>query len=387
MRWGSAAEAGFDGDALDAAFAVAGRRIGGREVPGGVLAVGRRGVGVVPRAFGWRLYEPEAEREPATADTLFDLASLTKVVATATGVWQLIEGGELALDDRLVEVLPPFAEAPEGETAGWRRDVLVRHLLTHTSGLPAGRDVGRVDGDRSARLAAVATTPLTSRPGERMVYSDLGFMLLGALIETISGSSLDSFCRERIFAPLGMVDTGYRPPDPGRTAATEWKQDAGRDGHEPGFVRGVVHDENARSLGGVSGHAGLFSTASDLGVFADALLSGGVGGAPGRPLRRILSAASVERMTLPLVIGEGSSRTLGWQGAGQSGAPYGDLWSARVYGHTGFTGTALWIDPERDVWVVLLTNAVHMGRAVGIPATYRLRTYVHNAVVAAASPR
>ncbi len=381
MRWGSAAEAGFDPERLERAFAVVAERTGGPQVPGAVAAVGRGGTGVGPRAFGWAVYAPEGERVAAAPDTLFDLASLTKVVGTATAVWLLIEDGRVSLGDRFADLLPAFAPVPGGEPAGWRREVTLRHLLTHTAGLPAGRALAQVPGGRAERLAATAATPLEARPGERCVYSDLGFILLGWLVEEISGETEDAFCRRRVFAPLGMVSTGWCPaPELAQSAAaTEWVQ---ADGHA-GYLRGRVHDENARSLAGLAGHAGLFAPAADMAVFADTLCAGGIGGAPGRPPERLLSAAAVRRFGTAVVIGEESSRTLGWQAPGRAGVLYGDLWTDRAFGHTGFTGTSLWIDPGQDVWMVLLTNAVHMGRAVGLPAMGRLRTYFHNAVMAA----
>lgn len=381
MRWGTAQEAGFRPEALERAFGVVAERSGGREVPAAVAAVGRGAVAVGPRAFGWAVFSPEDQRAPARPDTVFDLASLTKVVGTATAVWRLIEDGRLSLGDRLAEVLPVFAEAPEGEPDGWRRAVTVRHLLTHTAGLPAWRDLARVAGDRGARLRACAATPLEAQPDARCLYSDLGFILLGWLVEEIAAQSLDVFCRRACFLPLGMVDTGWCPADvvAVRAAATEWVASPSGAGH----LRGHVHDENARALFGLAGHAGLFSTCADLAVFASALLAEGSGQGPGRPPYRLLAPASVARMRARAVEGDDASRTYGWQGSGRRTGPYGDLWSQQAFGHTGFTGTSLWIDPVQDVWMVLLTNAVHMGRQVGLPAVGRLRTYFHNAVIAA----
>lgn len=381
MRWGSAQEAGFRPDALDRAFAVVAGRSGGREVPGAVAAVGRGAVAVGPRAFGWAVFAPEDARALARPDTVFDLASLTKVVGTATAIWRLIEDGRLSLGDRLADLLPAFAEAPQGEPAGWRRAVTVRHLLTHTSGLPAGRDLAQVVGDRVARLRACAGTALEARPDERCRYSDIGFILLGWLVEEIARESLDAFCRRECFLPLGMVDTGWCPGPAvaARAAATEWAASESASG----YLRGRVHDENARSLDGLAGHAGLFSTCADLAVFASALLAGGTGQGPGQPPYRLLARASVARLHERAVEGDEASRTYGWQGSGRRGGPYGDLWSGQAFGHTGFTGTSLWIDPAQDVWMILLSNAVHMGRRVGLPAMGPLRTYFHNAVIAA----
>lgn len=379
MRWGSPAEAGFSPAELERAFAVVAARAGTPEVPAAVAAVGRGGVGVGPRAWGWAQYAPEADRAPVHADTLFDLASLTKVVGTATATWLLIDAGRLSLGDRVADILPAFAPVPEGEAGGWRAGVTVGHLLSHTGGLAPWRDLSCVPGGRAERLAACAATPLEAPPGERAQYSDLGFILLGWLVEAVAGEALDALCHRRCFAPLGMTATSWCPGGSlaATAAATEWVEAAG------GHLRGRVHDGNARSLDGLAGHAGLFSTCADLAVFADTLRAGGRGAAPGREDFRLLSAASVARLRQRVSEGEESCRTYGWQGSGRRRGPYGDLWSQQAFGHTGFTGTSLWIDPERDLWIVLLTNAVHMGRTLGLPAMGPLRTYFHNAVIAA----
>ena len=381
MRWGQAAEAGFAPQRLEQAWEVLRQGAGTAAVPAAVAAVGRGGVAVGPRAFGWSVYDPPAERVAATVDTTFDLASLTKVVGTATATWRLIERGSLRLGLRLGDLLEAFSPSADGEAPDWRNRVTVRHLLTHTSGLPAGFDLRRIPGERAERLAAAMRVPLAAPPGQQMVYSDIGFILLAAAVEVAAGQPLDAFCRAEIFEPLGMRDTDWNPsPSAGaRAAATEWAEGPG----PAGYLRGVVHDENARALGGLAGHAGLFAPVADLAVFADMLRAGGVGGAAGAPPRRVLSAASVARMAAPAVLRENDCRTLGWQGAGRRGAPCGDLWTERVFGHTGFTGTCLWIDPGHDLWTVLLTNGVHMGRAIGLAAMPALRAGFHNAVIAA----
>ena len=382
LRWGTPPEAGFDPERLERAWGVLSRGVGGEAVPGAVAAIGRGGIGIGPRAFGWAVYAPVQAREAAVAGTVFDLASLTKVVGTATAVWTLIERGLLRLEDRVATLLPAFASTQPGEEAAWREAVTIRHLLTHTSGLPAGRNLPLIAGGPPDRLRAVAATALLAAPGERCTYSDLGFILLGAVVTAVAGRPLEAFCTAEVFAPLGMADTGWNPGPPlvARAAATEWAEGKWAPGGRAGHLRGHVHDENARALGGVGGHAGLFSTAGDLGVFADMLRDGGRGGEADR---RLLSRATVARLGEPVVVGEEDCRTLGWQGPGRLAAPCGDLWTRRAFGHTGFTGSSLWIDPGHDLWAVLLTNCVHMGRDVGLPAMPRLRTYFHNAVVAA----
>jgi CubicO group peptidase (beta-lactamase class C family) len=378
MRWTTALDAGFVPERLEWAWGVLERTAGTEAVPAAVAAVGRGAVAVGPRAFGWAVWDPADARAPARTDTVFDLASLTKVVGTATACWALVERGQLRLGEPVAALLPGFAEPAEGEPAAWRAAVTVRQLLTHTSGLPAHRDLRLVAGGRQERLAAVERTPLQSPPGEAVVYSDLGFILLGRVVEVAGGGTLDDVCRRLLFQPADMGETSWLPGPAlrARAAATEWVADRG-DG-QPGHLRGVVHDENARALGGVAGHAGLFSTATDLARFAAMLARGGLAGG-----RRLLAAATVAAMSRPVVLGDDDGRSLGWQTAGRRRAPYGDLWSPRAFGHTGFTGTSLWLDPDRDLWVVLLTNAVHMGRAVGLPAMPRLRACFHNAVVAA----
>lgn len=383
MRWGRAEDAGFAAERLAWAWAAIERAAGTERVPGAVAVVGRAGVAVGPRAFGFAVY-PEEAREPVRVDTPFDLASLTKVVGTATACWALVERGLLRLAEPVAALVPGFATPQSGEDPAWRRAVAVRHLLTHTAGLPAHRDLRPVPGGRSERLAAVSSTVLRAAPGEAVQYSDLGFILLGEIVAQVAGRPLDALCHDLIFEPLGMMETGWNPAPPiaARAAATEWAETGALAGHG-GFLRGVVHDENARVLGGLAGHAGLFAPAHDLAVFADMVRAGGRGGVEGAP-RRILSPATVAAMSEPVFFTDGDSRTRGWQGGGRLWPPFGDLWSERVFGHTGFTGTSLWIDPARDLWAVLLTNAVHMGRDVGLPAMPRLRACFHNAVVAAA---
>lgn len=379
MRFGSSEEAGFDPVLLRAAFDVVAAAAGTESIPAAALAVGRRGVTVTPEVSGYAVW-PEELREPARLNTLFDLASLTKVVGTATACWRLVETGRLRLGAHVAEFVPAFGEVQEGEDPGWRRGVSVRHLLTHTSGLPAGRSLLGIPGGPESRLQAVYATPLQVAPGDRVVYSDLGFMVLAKVVEAVAGCSLPEFCQCEVFGPLGMVDTGWTPPaDRGRkAAATEW---ADRD-DQAGYLRGVVHDENARSLGGVAGHAGLFSTVLDLAVFAEMLRSEGRGPGPDGPVR-VLSRATVAKMAQPVFLGEGDGRSLGWQTPGRLWGPFGDLWTSSAFGHTGFTGTSLWVDRGHDVWMVLLTNAVHRGRALGGPAIQRVRAHFHNAVIAA----
>ncbi len=374
MERRSARDIGFDPERLDAAFRIVATAAGTKPIPAAALAVGRGNAAVEPRAWGFAVF-PEDQREPVRDDTLFDLASLTKVLATATACWWLVERGKLRLQERVREILPDFGAVPEGEDPEWRQAVSVWHLLAHTSGLPAGRDLRRVEGGRAERLAAVAKTPLAAPPGSDATYSDLGFMLLAAIVETVAGYDLPAFCAREIFGPLGMRETGWNPAPAlaRRAAATEWVSSEHAPNGKEGFLRGVVHDENARTLGGVAGHAGLFSTVPDLMAFA-AMLSG---------YGSVLSPHTIARMATPVVVRDVESRTLGWQGPGKVTGPFGDLWTAHSFGHTGFTGTSLWVDRGHDLWIILLTNAVHMGRDLGRPALQSIRANFHNAVIGA----
>jgi CubicO group peptidase (beta-lactamase class C family) len=267
---------------------------------------------------------------------MYDVASLTKVVATTAATMVLVDRGRLRLDDRVKRYLPAF-------TGGGREGVTIRDLLMHRSGLPAGRDLSRRAGPESARKTVLATS-LDGPPGSSIEYSDLGLDVLGFVIERVTREPLDQFVRRTVYGPLGMRSTMFRPPAAlrARIAPTEFAP------------RGEVHDGNARALGGVAGHAGLFSTASDLAVFAQLMLDGGIAGK-----KRLFADSIARAFTQP---GAGW-RALGWETC-PGGGSCGQYLSPRAFGHTGFTGTSLWIDPERDLFVIVLTNWIH-GRASG----------------------
>jgi CubicO group peptidase (beta-lactamase class C family) len=266
---------------------------------------------------------------------MYDLASLTKVVATTAAAMVLVDRGKLRLDERVTRYLPAFS-------GGGKDAVTIRDLLMHRSGLPAGRDLSLRAGPEAARKTVLATS-LDATPGSSIEYSDLGLDVLGFVIERITREPLDQFVRRTVYGPLGMRSTMFRPAAALRTrvAPTE-------------FARGEVHDGNARALGGVAGHAGLFSTASDLAVFAQLMLDGGVAGKT-----RLFADSIVRGFTQP---GAGW-RALGWETC-PGGGSCGQYLSPRAFGHTGFTGTSMWVDPERDMFVIVLTNWVH-GRASG----------------------
>jgi len=311
--------------------------------PGGVLAVGHRGALVHLYPFGRLTYEADAP--PVTPETLYDLASLTKVVATTTMAMILLDEGRLDLERPVHELLPGF-QGPGKEA------VTVRHLLTHSSGLPAIVQFYKEVQGRAAYRERLLALDLVYPPGSRSVYSDPGVILLGEILEQAAGQSLEAFVRARVFEPLGMRETQFRPPAElrFRIAPTEFDPWRGR------LVHGEVHDENAFALGGVAPHAGLFSTAGDLARFAQMLLNGGT-----LEGRRIVSRETVELFTRKARI-PGSDRALGWDTKSAEGSSAGSLLSARSFGHTGFTGTSIWIDPERQLFIILLTNRVHPTR-------------------------
>jgi CubicO group peptidase (beta-lactamase class C family) len=306
--------------------------------PAVAIAVGRHGRLVHLGAYG-RIDRP-ANAPAASDSTLFDLASLTKVVATTTAAMILEDDSLLDLDRTVASYLPELSDSAK---AG----ITVRMLLNHTGGLEAFAPLFREFRGREQYLEQINRRPLRAAPGTTVVYSDWDLILLQLVIERITGEPLDVLVDRRVFRPLGMRHTGYRPPASlrARIAATEVDSARG------GLIWGEVHDPNAWAMGGVAGHAGLFGTAGDLAIFAQMLLNGGeYGGA------RLIRPQTVARWTAPQR--RGSSRALGWDTpSGQSSA--GRYFSARSFGHTGYTGTSLWIDPERSLFVVLLTNRVN----------------------------
>lgn len=310
--------------------------------PGGVVVIGRRGATVLEKGFGNLSWSGKSPVEPDR--TIYDLASLTKVVATTTAIMILYDQGKVHLDDRVSQYIPEFV-------GGGKDEVTVRQLLEHRSGLPAGRDLWRIAlTPAEARQAAIATQ-LECMPGSCMIYSDLGADMLGFIVESVSGSRLDVFLQEYVFDRLSMRETYFRPHWTlrDRIAPTELTPPRGYP------LRGEVHDENAFALGGVAGHAGLFSTATDLAIFAQMMLNGGeLNGV------RIVADSTVALFTARTA--SRGTRALGWDTCAHDGS-CGKYLSERAYGHTGFTGTSLWIDPERDLFVILLTNRVHAARA------------------------
>jgi CubicO group peptidase (beta-lactamase class C family) len=300
-------------------------------------------------------------------DTVYDLASLTKVVATTTAAMILVDEGRLDLDKRVRDFLPRFA-------GGAKDRVTVRQLLTHSSGLDWWAPLYKEVKGRAAYVERIEAMDLVYEPGTKSLYSDLGLILLGESLERVAGERLDAFARRRIFEPLGMRATLFRPGPEllPRIAPTENDPWRGR------VLRGDVHDENAFALGGVAPHAGLFGTAGDLARFAQMLLNGGV-----FEHRRIVSRATLEAFTRRAGVPD-SSRALGWETQSENSSA-GALLSERSFGHTGFTGTSLWVDPERELFVILLTNRVHPTR--DNQAIRRIRPAMGDAVVRALAPQ
>lgn len=343
------------------------------EVPGAVVVVGRRDRVVFRKAYGSRALVPA--HEAMTLDTAFDLASLTKPIATATSVMTLVERGLVRLGDPVVRHLPAFGGGARPDAA--RASVTVEDLLTHRAGLVPDDPLALYTGSPAEIFERKWREPLAHAPGTRFVYSDVGFEALGELVARVTGESLDAYARARVFAPLGMRDAEFRPVATGgrlpvaRIAPTEREPTA--DGSRGAMLRGVVHDPRARALGGVAGHAGLFGTADDVARFAAALLAGGKG---------VLSPATVAAMATPRYFGDDDLRGLGWDVATSYSGPRGDLLPFGSYGHTGFTGTSLWIDEATGVYLVVLTSRLHPGgKGDALPLRARLANVVASAVV------
>jgi uncharacterized protein YbbC (DUF1343 family) len=309
------------------------------EVPGAVLVVGQGAQVLHRKVLGWRATVPRPEL--MTSDTIFDIASLTKVIATTPSVLRLWEMGKIDLDAPIGRYLKEF-------DSGAFHDVTVRRVLTHSAGLNdlPSREAMAKGFPGAARLQAKAG--LAVAPGSTFLYSDTGFILLGELVRRVSGQRLDTFARKQFYAPLGMRDTAFDPPAAWRKRIAPTEVVNSR-----GALRGAVHDGNARLLDGVAGHAGLFSTAADLSRFCRMLLAGGQFGG-----RRYLKEATVRAMFAPHVIGE-TTRGLGWDIASPYSRTLGAYFPMGSVGHTGFTGTAIWMDPATDVYMILLTNRVH----------------------------
>lgn len=307
-----------------------------RQCPGAVVLIARQGKVAYRKAYGDRAVEPK--KEEMTTDTIFDLASLTKPIATAASVMHLVQKGKLRVDDPVKKHLPAFDKNGKDK-------VTIEHLLLHTSGLPAGNPVSAYEGGKKKAIEAICELKLAADPGKRFTYSDLGFILLGEVVEQLSGKTLDVYARESLFEPLGLKELTFLPEKKlhPRCAPTQKVKDE--------WLRGVVHDPRSRALGGVAGHAGLFGTADDLAVFAQMLLDGGT-----HQKKRLLDAETVKLYTTARDVPTGK-RTLGFDARTSYSGNRGEKFAG--YGHTGFTGTSIWIDPPSGTVVILLSNRVH----------------------------
>lgn len=326
--------------------------------PGAVVIIGHNGRIVYRKAFGFRSLEPKLE--PMTLDTVFDLASLTKCLATGTSLTRMLELGQIRLNDPVSKYLPEFAQ-------NGKQDITIRQLVTHYSGLAPDLDLKQPWQGYDTAINMAMAEPLQHPPGARFVYSDINYIVLGELIHRISGLSLDKYASVHIYQPLKMRRTTFNPPLTWsyKIASTEYD--------ERGIMlRGVVHDPTARRMGGVAGHAGLFATADDVAKFAQAMLRGG---------RPVLSRLSVEKMSTPQNPPIGPSlRGIGWDIDSPFASNRGELLPIGSFGHTGFTGTSLWMDPVTNTFVAILGNGVHPRGAAALVA---LRTKVATAAAAA----
>ena len=329
-----------------------------KKIPGAVVLVLNQGKIVYKQAFGNKSLYPSTE--PMTTDTIFDLASLTKPIATGTSIFKLVEAGKLRLSDKAKLHLPELTEP------AWEA-ITLEHLLTHTSGLPAGNASSDYKEGITQSIKKINNLKLLAPPGERFTYSDIGFIMLGEIVQRTSGRLLDQFSRDEIFLPLGMKETGYNPSETlkPRIAPTQKEKD--------GMLRGVVHDPRARLLKGVAGHAGLFSTADDLALYCAMILN------PSNS--KVLSHASIRTMTQARAVPNGW-RTFGWDCDTAFSSNRGELFpKGSTFGHTGFTGTSIWFDPASQTAVIFLSNRVHPeGKGDATPVRNKVATIVASAL-------
>ncbi len=305
-----------------------------RRMPGCVVLIGSsKGIAFL-KAYGDRQVQPE--RQPMTTDTVFDLASLTKPIATATSIMQLVEQGKVALDAPVTDYLPEFQ-------ANGKDTITVRDLLVHQGGLIPDNHLRDYEDGPEEAFRRINALKLSAEPKTKFMYSDVGFLVLGRIVETVSGQSLKEYTQQHIFEPLGMTETGYLPEKPLRERAAITQQRGGK------WMQGEVHDPRAFQLGGVAGHAGLFSTAEDLAKYATAFLNDG---------KPVLKPKTFELMTNSYKVSRGT-RGLGWDKNSPYSSNRGETMTDQAFGHGGFTGTAIWIDPGLDLYVIFLSNRVH----------------------------
>jgi uncharacterized protein YbbC (DUF1343 family)/CubicO group peptidase (beta-lactamase class C family) len=353
-------DAGFDPVRLARLDELIATAIAEEKMPGCVVCFGRRGQMAWLKAYGQKRLVPQTE--PMTTDTVFDLASITKPMATATSVMVLIERGQLALSQKVVTVLPEFSSNEKDK-------ITVRDLLTHQSGLIADNALSDYESGPEVAWQKICELPLQNPLGSKFVYSDVNFIVLGKLVEKISGRSLHEFSQQELFVPLGLSETGFLPGEALKNRAAPTQERQGR------WLQGEVHDPRAALLGGVAGHAGLFSTATDVAAYANCLLKQGRVGD-----QQILSPAMVSAMTKAYSV-PGGLRGLGWDKRTGYSINRGDLLSDSAFGHGGFTGTVLWIDPERNLYFIFLSNRVHPnGKGLVNPLAGKLLNVVAGAL-------
>ena len=342
LPYAQPAEVGMRADRLQAIERLVHDGLSAKRMPGCVILIGRKGSIVYERAFGYRQLVPE--KVPMTVDTVFDMASITKPVATATSVMVLFEQGRIRLRDGVSTYLPTFGEHG-------KQSITVHQLLTHQAGLIPDNSIQDYDGGQNVAFENIHRLKTHYEPGTKFVYSDVGFVVLGELIEKQGGLTVAEFAKRHIFEPLGMTETGYLPSGSLRARAAVTEQ---RDG---AWIQGEVHDPRAYRMGGVAGHAGLFSTARDLAVYAQMMLNGGEYCGT-----RVLSRPTVDLMVAPNLIVEDaktSIRGLGWDKQTGYSSNRGENFTSLAFGHGGFTGTVLWMDPGLDLFFIFLSNRVH----------------------------
>ncbi|MEA2077991.1 MAG: serine hydrolase [Candidatus Marinimicrobia bacterium] len=329
--------------------------------PGGVMLIGQADEVIYHEAVGYHTYE---QKNKTLKDNIFDLASISKVVGTTSAVMKLVENGQLSLEDLAITYVPELQGPNEIQTA-LKKTITIWHLMTHTAGFEPFRLFYEMDCSVEARWDSVFQSELKTKPGDHTVYSDIGLMIMGKIVENIAGMPQDEYLDKVIFAPLKMNDTSYKPD----LALLEWIVPTEIKNEE--LVHGYVHDENTYSLGGVAGHAGLFSTASGLSRFCRMMIHDGeLDGV------RIFKPETIKQFTSR--IDKNSSRCLGWNSP--EGESSGGIYiSPHSFGHTGYTGTSLWIDVENNVYVLLLTNAVHPDRSYKYPNYFEWRQLLHSA--------
>ena len=332
-------------------------------IPGGVVLVARHGKIAYRKAFGYKSLEPQ--KEVVSIETIYDLASVTKPVATATAIMMLVEQGKIGLFDYVKKYIPNFA--PSIDSSGKERNADIYHLLTHTSGLPDYIQADKIlakysNPTRFDIINEIATVKRNNIPGKEFTYSCLNFITLAEIVSRVSGKTIDKFTKEEIYKPLGMMNTFYLPPNNRikDIAPTERNSDGS-------MIRGVVHDPLASLAKGISGNAGLFSNVDDLAIFMQMMMNGGI-----YNNTRILGKFTVEQMTKPYKHVSFAGRGLGWDCDSDYMGQRGDIFTDHCYGHTGFTGTSILAVPEKDLFFIILTNRIHPSPKTNLLAFRRL---------------